>query len=161
MSNRLPPPGDQAGCASLTASSDYLAIRVCPSAAVMKGHRSDNRPVVWLLQQRPRILLVSSDDRIGGHVRERLNRECRVKARTGRERRTADDAEVEDVPALRVAVHPRRLLLPPASRAALVVRDRRARAGWCAPPLRRTHRAAELFQLPMDELDAGALVRPP
>src|SRR4029077_7765056 len=44
---------------------------------------------------------------------------------------------------------------------ALVVRDRRTRAGRRAPHLRRTHRLAELFQLPMDELDARDLVWPP
>src|SRR5216684_2493146 len=108
----------------------------------------------WPLNERAGIFLVAVHDRIGAHVSDRLDRERRVEAAHRREGRAADDEQVRDVPALAVAIHHGSLRIIPHARAALMVRARGALALGRAPHVRRARGAAQLLQLPQQELDA-------
>src|SRR5262249_53893413 len=69
---------------------------------------------------------VAGHDRVGAHVRERLDGERGIETAHRREGRTADNEQVWYVPALAVAIHNGRLGIAAHARAALMVRTRRA-----------------------------------
>ena len=76
----------------------HLTLDVVVHSGASGFHVSDER--FWLVP-------VAMHDRVGAHVRERLNGERRVEPAHRREGRTADDEQIRNVPALTVAIHHR------------------------------------------------------
>src|SRR5947207_12504839 len=97
--------------------------------------------------ERSSLVPVAMHDRVGAHIRERLNGERRIEPAHRREGRTADDEQIRNVPALAVAIHHRCFWIAAHPRAALMVRARRARTRGSPPHMRRVWSAYGRFSV--------------
>src|SRR5262245_58361417 len=111
--------------------------------------------------QRPRRLAVTLHDRIRGHIRQRLDGQCRIESARRAEIGAANHEQIRDVPGLSVFVHHRLRRVAAHADAALVVRAGRARAESGRPDMGGAHGAAGLGALGTADLTPLGLAPPP